>query len=154
MVTLLKSTVAAVAVKLFPLASSVVIFPPNEILVEPVKAIVLILPLAPIVPLTVTVFVDPPDEVMVISSLELPVIFPVVIAPPADVIVVSAPKVIAPKVIASLLLTIEPDKVTVPVVDSLIPPLKVSVSPEASPITKVPSSVSYTHLTLPTNREV
>ena len=49
MVTLLKSTVAAVAVKLFPLASSVVIFPPNEILVAPVKAIVLILPLAPIV---------------------------------------------------------------------------------------------------------
>ena len=139
MVTLLKSIVVPVTATVFPAASLVLILPPNETLVAPVIAIVLMLPPAPIVPLVVTVLVPPPEEVIVMSSPKLPAIAPGVIAPPAEVSVVLAPKAIAPKVIASLLLTIEPNSVTVPVVPSLIPPLKVSVSFGESPSCNVPS---------------
>ena len=52
--------------------------------------------------------------------------------------VVAAASVIAPKVMSSLELSIEPARVTVPLVFSVKPPLKVKASFDALPKVKVP----------------
>ena len=155
-VILFGSTEALVIETVLPEASLVDMLPPRETLVEPVMSTVLIFPLAPIAPLIVTVLVLPFDEEIVISSLERPVIAAVVIAPPAEFIVVLLANVMAPYVIASSELAMVPFKVTVPPPLVVVnPPLKVKVSPLASPNCKVPSlaketalvtAVSYTHL--------
>ena len=79
-----------------------------------------------------------------VKLLLLPVTAPITISPVPSValvsIVVALPKVTASKVIASLDVSMVPFKVTVPPT-SLVsnPPLKVKVSPVASPNCKVPS---------------
>ena len=61
-------------------------------------------------------------------------------------IVVLLPKVTAPKLIASLELLIVDARVTVPVVLSVRPPLKVNESPEALPRFKLPVLSNVTAL--------
>ena len=102
--------------------------------------------------------------VVVVSKVKLlllPVTAPIVMSPVVLVALVSsvvaAANVTAPKLMTSFELSIEPARVTVPLVFSVSPPLKVKASLDALPKVKVPvfwkvtASVSYTHLTLPTS---
>ena len=130
--------VLPVMVTELPLLSSAVILPFKVTLVEPVIAVVLMLPLPPIAP-TTTVLDDPPDEVILRSNEpDIPIIAPIVIAPPAELTLKFLPIVISPKVIASSLLAIVPSIVTVPLVFSVTPPLKVISSDTESPKSRVP----------------
>ena len=135
--------VLPVTVTELPELLSVVMLAFRVTLVEPVMATVLMLVLPPIVP-TATVLVEPPDEVMVISrDPEAALIVPILMAPPAELIVQSAPRLMFPKVSASSELLIDVFNVTVPAtLDVLSPPLKVKLSPVASPKVKVPSLAS------------
>ena len=81
-------------------------------------------------------------SVVSVNVLLPPVTAPSVISAALELalvsIVVLAPKVTAPKLIASLELLIVEAKVTVPLVLSVTPPLKLKVSPEALPKLRVP----------------
>ena len=129
--------VVPVTVTELPLLLLVVMLPFRVTLVEPVIAVVLILPLLPIAP-TLTVLAEPPDEVIVRSNEPVAVIAPIVMAPPAEVILKFLPITKSPKLMASSLLTIVPSMVTVPLVLSVTPPLKVISSDTESPKSRVP----------------
>ena len=75
--------VVPVTVTELPLPLLVVILPFKVTLVEPVTAMVFILP--PFKVLRVTVLVEPPVELIVTSRALLDVIAPIVMAPPAEV---------------------------------------------------------------------
>ena len=81
----------------------------------------------------------------VVSKVKLlfaPVTAPIIMSPVVSLalvsIVVAVASVIAPKVMSSLVLSIEPARVTVPVVFSVRPASKTKVSPEALPKLRVP----------------
>ena len=83
--------------------------------------------------------------VVVVSKVKLlfaPVTAPIIMSPVVSValvsMVVAVASVIAPKVMSSFELSMEPAKVTVPEVFSVRPPLKVKVSPDALPKSRVP----------------
>ena len=82
----------------------------------------------------------------------LPVTAPIVISPVVLLALVSsvvaAASVIAPKVMTSLELSIEPARVTVPLVFSVKPPLKVKASFDALPKVKVPVFWNVTALVM------
>ena len=95
--------------------------------------------IAPLAVMSVFATLFPIDNV---NELEPPVTAPIVMSPVVSLafvlIVVLAPSVTAPKLMASLELLISEAKVTVPFVVSVNPPLKVKASLEALPKLRVP----------------